>query len=212
MADETDASLDPALGNGADTAPQVGVLSQYVKDLSFENPSAPAVYQWQGQPQIDVQVNIGANQLADDIHEVVLRIEIVAKAQEGTAFQVELLFGETTEDHPFEYASFEGIIPLKQYGAGNVIVWDCGVFSPDEDQQDLFDDRAAAQAQLREGLQKGKLSLFLRGEKLKGSFALVRTTTDQQWLLIKHKDRFVSVEDINARHRYYRFTLRCGGR
>ncbi len=93
MADETDPSFDPALGNGADTAPQVGILSQYVKDLSFETPNAPAVYQWQGQPQIDVQVNIGASQLADDLHEVVLRIEIAAKAQEGTAFQVELLFG-----------------------------------------------------------------------------------------------------------------------
>ena len=42
------------LSNGEDTAPQAGLLSQYVKDLSFENPNAPAVYQWQGQPQIDI--------------------------------------------------------------------------------------------------------------------------------------------------------------
>jgi bifunctional non-homologous end joining protein LigD len=48
------------------------------------------------------------------------------------------------EDHPFDYASFEGVIPPKQYGAGNVIVWDCGVYSPDEGQQYAFVDRAAA--------------------------------------------------------------------
>ncbi|HKX35833.1 MAG TPA: protein-export chaperone SecB, partial [Rhizorhapis sp.] len=41
------------LANGADNLPQIGLISQYVKDLSFENPNAPAVYQWQAQPQID---------------------------------------------------------------------------------------------------------------------------------------------------------------
>jgi bifunctional non-homologous end joining protein LigD len=104
-----------------------------------------------------------------------------------------------TEDHPFEYASFEGIIPAKQYGAGNVIVWDCGVYSPDEDREYDFDDREAAQLRVREGLAEGKLSILLRGEKLKGSYALVRTNTDKQWLLLKHKDRYVSLEDVNAR-------------
>ena len=95
------------------------------------------------------------------------------------------------EDHPFDYASFEGVIPAKQYGAGNVIVWDCGVYSPDEGQRYAFADRAEAEERLRTELANGKLSFFLRGEKLKGSFALVRTSTDKQWLLIKHKDRFV---------------------
>ena len=78
-----------------------------------------------------------------------------------------------TEDHPFDYASFEGVIPPGQYGAGEVIVWDCGVYSPDEDKP-WVDDRAEAERQVREGLEKGKLSLLLRGEKVKGSFALVR--------------------------------------
>src|SRR6267142_291915 len=105
------------------------------------------------------------------------------------------------EDHPFDYASFEGIIPSKQYGAGNVIVWDCGVYSPDEDRQYSFSNRAEAEARMREGLAEGKLSVFLRGEKLKGSFALVRTRTDKQWLLIKHKDRFSNSDDLLARSR-----------
>src|SRR5215469_1579885 len=103
------------------------------------------------------------------------------------------------EDHPFDYASFEGVIPAKQYGAGNVIVWDCGVYSPDEDQQCSFADRAAAVARMRAGLAAGKISILLCGEKLKGSFALVKTRNSNQWLLIKHKDRFAQANDVLAR-------------
>src|SRR6476661_4391498 len=95
-----------------------------------------------------------------------------------------------TEDHPFDYASFEGVIPPKQYGAGEVIVWDCGVYSPDEPATQ-FDDSDEAQALVRAGMAKGKLSIQLRGEKLKGSFALVRSKDAKQWLMIKHRDRFV---------------------
>jgi len=83
---------DEHQGNGADTAPQVGVISQYVKDLSFENPNAPAVYQWQGQPQIDVGFNIGAFKLGDDIHEVTLKVDVTARSEDRTAFQVELVY------------------------------------------------------------------------------------------------------------------------
>jgi bifunctional non-homologous end joining protein LigD len=104
-----------------------------------------------------------------------------------------------TENHPFGYGSFEGIIPKGQYGAGEVIVWDCGVYSPDEDDETWFHDREQAEKLVREGYAAGKLSLLLRGEKTKGSFALVRTK--QNWLLIKHKDRFVSKADLTARNR-----------
>src|SRR5687768_8029152 len=79
-----------------------------------------------------------------------------------------------TEDHPYDYASFEGVIPPKQYGAGEMIVWDCGVYSPDEGQQYSFHDRAEAEERVRSELENGKLSFLLRGEKVKGSFALVR--------------------------------------
>jgi preprotein translocase subunit SecB len=82
---------DPA-SNGNDSLPQVGVLAQYVKDLSFENPNAPAVYQWQGQPQMDVQFNIGTQPVGQDVHEVVLKVEIEAKGNEGVAFRIELLY------------------------------------------------------------------------------------------------------------------------
>src|SRR6266852_5379801 len=106
-----------------------------------------------------------------------------------------------TEDHPFDYGSFEGIIPPGQYGAGEVIVWDCGVYSPDEDQQTWFHDRAQAERLVRKGLEAGKLSLLLRGEKTKGSFALVRTKDSKNWLLIKHKDRFAAKGDLTEQDR-----------
>ncbi|HEV8201813.1 MAG TPA: non-homologous end-joining DNA ligase, partial [Candidatus Polarisedimenticolia bacterium] len=103
-----------------------------------------------------------------------------------------------TEDHPYDYASFEGIIPPGQYGAGEVIVWDCGVYSPDEGGT-WFHDRAAAEARVRDGIAKGKLSVTFRGEKVKGSWAFVRTR--QNWLLIKHRDRFVSTADLLEQNR-----------
>jgi len=104
------------------------------------------------------------------------------------------------EDHPYDYGSFEGVIPAGQYGAGEVIVWDCGVYSPDEGGVTYFHDRARAESEVREGLAKGKLGILLRGEKLKGSFALVRTKEKNQWLMIKHKDRFVTTIDITQRN------------
>ena len=104
-----------------------------------------------------------------------------------------------TEDHPFEYASFEGVIPKGQYGAGEMAVWDCGVYSPDEGGVHDYHDRETAQRRIRQELAAGKASFTLRGEKLKGSFALVKTKEANQWLLIKHKDRFVSTSEITGR-------------
>src|SRR5258706_6552611 len=76
-----------------------------------------------------------------------------------------------TEDHPFDYGSFEGIIPAGQYGAGEVIVWDCGVYSPDEDEQTWFHDRAQAEREGREGLEAGEPGPLLRGGETQGAFA-----------------------------------------
>ena len=93
MAEDEGAIDTSALpGDGGDNLPQVGVIAQYVKDFSFENPNAPAVYQWQSQPQTDVQFNIGSAAVGDGLFEVVLKIEISAKADQGTAFQLELLY------------------------------------------------------------------------------------------------------------------------
>ena len=92
------------------------------------------------------------------------------------------------EDHPLEYANFEGVIPGGEYGGGTVMVWDTGEWEPE------VEDVAAA-------LQKGDLKFTLRGKKLHGSWVLVRTRgfgskADKSWLLIKHRDKFVSTKDI----------------
>ncbi len=86
MADQDATSSQPQTepyANGADTAPAVGLISQYIKDLSFENPNAPAIFQTQNAPSIDVQFNIGAQQVADEVHEVVLKIDIRAEIAGG---------------------------------------------------------------------------------------------------------------------------------
>ncbi|WP_116090557.1 protein-export chaperone SecB [Sphingomonas crusticola] len=111
--DDFNAAPEGALPNGADNAAQIGLIAQYVKDLSFENPNAPAVYQAQVQPQIDVQFHIGVGPVADDVHEVTMKIEIRAIGEaNATMFAVELvyagLFGARNVDPealaPFLYA------------------------------------------------------------------------------------------------------------
>jgi bifunctional non-homologous end joining protein LigD len=100
------------------------------------------------------------------------------------------------EDHPLDYASFEGSIPQGEYGAGEVIVWDKGVYSPDEEGS-LFEDRRKAEQIMRQNLEQGRVKIFLRGERLKGSWALVKMANrPKQWLLIKHSDQFASSSDV----------------
>ena len=92
-----------------------------------------------------------------------------------------------TEDHPLEYGGFEGKIPEGNYGAGSVMVWDRGTFVVEDDAGKL---RAAAVDGLRQ-LQGGEMKFSLNGEKLRGSFVLVklkRSEKGNEWLLIKHKD------------------------
>ena len=90
-----------------------------------------------------------------------------------------------TEDHPIDYLLFEGIIPKGNYGAGTVIVWDTGTYIIED--QDIDNQFI-----------KGKIVFFLSGQKLKGRFSLVKTSKENQWLLIKVNDEFVSKEDLNV--------------
>lgn len=96
MADEGDVLTDldnlNAAPNGADNQPMAGVLTQYIKDLSVENPNAPAVYQWEGNPQIDVQFNIGAEPVNEEVSEITLKVQINANSQQGTVYIVELAY------------------------------------------------------------------------------------------------------------------------
>ena len=96
MADEGNVISDLDLGgpaaNGEDTLPSAGIISQYVKDLSVENPNSPECYQWQDAPQLDVQFNIGARAISAEVHEVELKIVLTAKAEAGTAYIVDLSY------------------------------------------------------------------------------------------------------------------------
>ena len=91
------------------------------------------------------------------------------------------------EDHPLEYADFEGIIPEGEYGGGTVMVWDHGTWTPEVPDVDA-------------ALHRGELKLALHGRKLRGSWVLVRTRGGPggkpAWLLIKHRDAFASDEDV----------------
>lgn len=89
---ENNTPTSEPLANGADTAPSVGVISQYVKDFSFENPNSPAIYQVEGQPAFDVQFNIGASEVAPDLHEVVLKVDVRAQMGEQVGFVVDLSY------------------------------------------------------------------------------------------------------------------------
>src|SRR5262245_11508018 len=179
-----------------------GKLSEYSQKRSFNiTPEpAPAVPAGRSGPLLFVVQQHSATRLHYDFRlecDGVLKSWAVPKGPSLDPADKRLAV--PTEDHPFDYASFEGVIPPGQYGAGEVIVWDCGVYSPDEGGEDLFHEREEAERRVREGLEKGKLSILLRGEKLKGSFALVRTADKKSWLLIKHKDRFVSKSGLGER-------------
>jgi bifunctional non-homologous end joining protein LigD len=89
------------------------------------------------------------------------------------------------EDHPMAYNTFEGTIPQGEYGGGTVMLWDRGTYFPDEAQPGENPETA-----LRREFRAGKLSVTFRGERLRGSWALVRTDAGAKpkWLMIKHRD------------------------
>ncbi len=98
--------------------------------------------------------------------------------------------GVAVEDHPLEYAAFEGVIPEGEYGAGTVMVWDRGRYAPEGTDFDR-------------DLERGELKFRLKGKKLKGSWVLVRTRRGasrkgdrRSWLLIKHRDAAATKDDI----------------
>ncbi len=99
------------------------------------------------------------------------------------------------EDHPFDYRNFEGIIPKGEYGAGTVIVWDEGSYEPSNFKGKSKKDK---ERHLLQSLDSGQLKITLNGSKLKGEFALVRTSRqgDNSWLMIKHRDEFATPDEI----------------
>ncbi|MBA2772048.1 MAG: protein-export chaperone SecB [Sphingomonas sp.] len=92
MADQD--SLNNANGGGEDSsAPHAAALAQYVKDLSVECPNSPQVFQWQEQPRVDVGFGIQPNRISDDVHEVVIKLDVSAQSDRGVQFMIELSYG-----------------------------------------------------------------------------------------------------------------------
>src|SRR6266446_1081301 len=91
-----------------------------------------------------------------------------------------------TEDHPYDYADFEGVIPAGNYGAGNVIVWDNGTWELTEPDDGV------------KGIKQGKLAFKMYGKKMFGEWALVkikgRSPKGNEWLLLKHRDGYANTE------------------
>lgn len=100
------------------------------------------------------------------------------------------------EDHPYDYRTFEGIIPEGNYGAGTVIVWDEGTYESLEP-----GTKAEQEKLLLQQLKKGSLKFKLNGQKLKGEFALVKlkNADDDAWLLIKHRDKYAKEIDVTKK-------------
>jgi len=105
-------------------------------------------------------------------------------------------FAMMVEDHPYDYRTFEGIIPKGNYGAGTVIVWDEGTYEALEPGSKKNQEKSLLQQ-----LKKGSLKFKLNGSKLKGEFALVKlkNSEDNAWLLIKHKDKFAKETDVTKK-------------
>lgn len=99
--------INPSNGAGPEDGSQIAVIAQYIKDLSVESPNSPAVFQWQEQPQVDVQFNINVNRVADEVHELVLRVNVSAKSDNGAHFLIEL-----------SYAGLFGLRNISEEGTG----------------------------------------------------------------------------------------------
>jgi bifunctional non-homologous end joining protein LigD len=92
------------------------------------------------------------------------------------------------EDHPVEYRAFEGTIPEDEYGGGTMMLWDRGTWEPED-------------PAVQRSIARGEIKFSLHGEKLHGSWVLVRTggrgdRDERSWLLIKHRDEAASTEDV----------------
>ena len=156
--------LDPADGNR---------LSEYASKRDFEHTPEPKGGEKKGGNLIFVVQEHHARRLHYDLRLErggVLKSWAVPKGMPESAGERRLAV--ETEDHPYEYAGFEGTIPAGQYGAGTVKIWDKGTYEPK-----LWED--------------DKIEFTLHGQRLKGRYVLVRlkkAKTDNSWLLLKGKE------------------------
>jgi bifunctional non-homologous end joining protein LigD len=162
-------------------------LTEYKKKRRFEKTSEPKARAGaSASGRLFVVQKHQASRLHYDLrleHDGVLKSWAVPKGPSSDPATKRLAMA--VEDHPVDYADFEGTIPEGEYGGGTVMVWDRGTYTPESGHD------------VATGLKKGDLKVRLQGRKLKGSWVLVRTR-DRQWLFIKHRDRYATTEDITV--------------
>lgn len=170
-------------------------LAEYKKKRSFnETPEPTGGRPVKGQLKFVVQKH-AASRLHYDFR---LEVEGVLKSwavPKGPSLNpADKRLAMQTEDHPFDYKNFEGIIPPGNYGAGTVIIWDEGTFEPVEPAK----SKSEREKILMRNLQRGSVKIRLHGHKLQGEFALVKIKGKEEnaWLLIKHRDDFATTDDV----------------
>jgi bifunctional non-homologous end joining protein LigD len=159
------------------------VLNEYRKKRDFKKTSEPAGgAPDRGGDRVFVVQKHAATHLHYDLR---LEVDGVLKSwavPKGPSLNPEdKRLAMQVEDHPFEYRKFEGSIPKGEYGGGEVIIWDEGTYAPE------------GNLSTKEQLAKGELKFQLNGEKLRGSFVIVKLRkpgAKNEWLLIKHRDAF----------------------
>jgi bifunctional non-homologous end joining protein LigD len=165
----------------------VGSLREYVKKRRFDRTSEPkgAVARRRAEPErLFVVQKHRATALHYDFRLESKGVLVSWAVPKGPSLDpATKRLAMHVEDHPMDYARYEGIIPAGEYGGGTVMVWDIGTYTGFEGED------------VEEGLEKGALKIVLRGKKLHGAWRLVRTR-DRQWLLIKSRDEHASKEDI----------------
>ena len=185
-------------------APAAGVrsrLAEYRRKRNFEKTKEPSGDSPSGAPRTSTLRFVIQKHAASHLHfDWRLEVDGTMKSwavPKGPSLDPSIKrLAMEVEDHPIEYNTFEGTIPKGQYGGGTVMLWDRGTYTADDAEDG--DDNAA----MRRGLRAGKLAFTLHGERLHGSFALIRTRRDEgkpQWLLIKHRDEYADADrDIVA--------------
>jgi bifunctional non-homologous end joining protein LigD len=178
-------------------------LTEYKKKRSFSKTPEPTGGEAAGEHLQFVVQKHDATQLHYDFRlelKGVLKSWAVPKGPSMNPAEKRLAM--LVEDHPFDYKNFEGIIPPGNYGAGTVIIWDEGTYEPIEE----VGKKPSQEKHLLKAFNGGSMKIRLHGKKLKGEFALVRTRGrgENSWLLIKHRDKFATENDIREKDRSVR--------
>jgi len=162
-------------------------LEEYQRKRKFTETPEPAGRKWRSSStRIFVVQKHDASRLHYDFRLAINGVLVSWAVPKGPSMNpAEKRLAVRTEDHPLEYAEFEGVIPAGQYGAGTVMVWDLGTY---ESQDDIS---------LEEQLARGKIDIVIEGEKLRGGFTLIEAgerlayaSKSERWLLIKQRDKY----------------------